>query len=484
MSAVAETSVGLPTRRGGDVPLVVDLDGTLIKSDLLIESFFKRIGTDPAAIFGLVLALRRGKAVLKDVLAQGVDLDVAGLPYDETVLGLVREARDAGRPVYLASASNAKFVAAVADHIDLFDGWFGSDAATNMSGRNKAERLVETFGERGFDYIGNDKADLLVWAGAAKRIGVRTPPQLGAKLAELEVEVIETPRATWKQWLKLLRVHQYAKNALVFVPLFAAHKFAFSPLFETTLAAIAFSLCASSVYIFNDLVDLAADRRHPTKKNRPLASGAIPILQGVIAMPLLFLASIGVAVCVSWPFLGILLLYFTLTNAYTCWLKTKMLVDVVALSLLYSLRVLGGAAAIDVSVSEWLIAFSLFIFTSLALIKRYIELATRLDKGLPDPSNRNYRLDDIQIVAMLAAAAGFNAVTVFALYISSDTVHMLYRHPQFLWLVCPVLMYWISRMLLMAHRRLVHDDPIVFALKDRNSIVAGALIAGIMLAAI
>lgn len=484
MSAVADNFLGPIERLDNRIPLVVDLDGTLIKSDLLIESAFKRIGTDPAAVFGLMLALRRGKAALKDLLAQSVDLDVDVLPYDETVLTLVREAHDAGRPTFLASASNAKFVSAVAAHVGCFDGWFASDGITNMSGRNKADLLVEAFGERGFDYIGNDKADLLVWAKAAKRTGVRTAPQLRRKLAALDVDVIDTPRPSWKHWAKLIRVHQYAKNALVFVPLFAAHKFALIPVLECTLAAIAFSLCASSVYIFNDLVDLGADRQHPTKKDRPLASGSIPILHGVVAMPILLLAAIGVAACVSWPFLGVLLLYFGLTNAYTCWLKTKMLVDVVALSLLYSLRVLGGAAAIDVMVSEWLIAFSLFIFTSLALIKRYIELATRLDKGLPNPTNRNYRLDDMQIVAMLAAAAGFNSVTVFALYISSDAVHSLYRHPQVLWLVCPVLMYWISRVLLMAHRRLVHDDPIVFALKDRNSFIAGALIAGVMVAAI
>jgi len=484
MSTVAIKSGRSSTQVGSQRPLVVDLDGTLIKSDLLIESIFKRIGSNPLAVFGLLLALRRGKAPFKDVIAQEVDLDVTSLPYCETILCLVREAHDAGRPVYLASASNAKFVSAIAAHVNLFDGWFASDAATNLSGRNKAELLIDTFGEGGFDYIGNDKADLLVWAAAAKRIGVRTPPRLSDELADLGVELIDTPKTPLKRWTKLLRVHQYAKNALVFLPLLAAHKFDIASIFDSTLAAIAFSLCASSVYIFNDLVDLAADRNHPTKKSRPLASGAIPLLHGVIAMPLLFLASIGLAACVSWPFLGVLLFYFALTNAYTCWLKTKMLVDVVALSLLYSLRVIGGAAAIYVSVSEWIIAFSLFIFTSLALIKRYIELATRLDKGLPDPTNRNYRQGDMQIIAALAAAAGFNSVTVFSLYISSDTVHALYRHPQVLWLVCPILMYWISRVLLMAHRRLVHDDPIVFALKDRNSFIAGALLACIMIAAI
>jgi 4-hydroxybenzoate polyprenyltransferase/phosphoserine phosphatase len=484
MSGVATESSETAPQHVGGFPLIVDLDGTLIKSDLLIESLFKQVGSQPASMFGLLSALCHGKANLKEVLAREVDLDIATLPYDETILGLIEGARAAGRRVYLASASNAKFVSAVADHVGLFSGWFASDASTNMSGHKKADLLVQTFGERGFEYIGNDKADLPIWAAASKRIGIRTPPRLRDKLAALGVDVVETPKATMKPWAKLIRVHQYAKNALVFVPLLAAHKFEHAALFNSVLAFIAFSLCASSAYIFNDLVDLAADRNHPTKKNRPLASGAIPIKQGVVAMPLLFLASVGIAGSVSWSFLGVLLFYFALTNAYSCWLKAKMLIDVVALAMLYSLRVIGGAAAIGVSVSEWLIAFSMFIFASLALTKRYIELAMRLDKELPDPINRDYKLGDMQIVAALAAAAGFNAVTVFALYISSDAVHALYRHPQFLWLVCPILMYWFSRLLMRAHRRLVHDDPIVFALKDRVSYIAGALIAGIMLAAI
>ncbi|MGO9672589.1 MAG: UbiA family prenyltransferase [Methylocella sp.] len=484
MSAGAATSV-LPEAQLGDKrPLVVDLDGTLIKSDLLLESLFTRIGSDPTSLFGLLVALRSGKAHVKDLLARRVELDIATLPYDEAMLGLVKEARAAGRSVFLASASNEKFVSAVAAHVGLFDGWFASDASTNVSAQNKADRLVAAFGEGGFDYIGNDKADLPVWAAAARRIGVRTSPQLSGKLAALGVEVVDSPKATLKQWVKLIRVHQYAKNALVFLPLLTAHKFDLISLFNTVLAAIAFSLCASSVYIFNDLVDLAADRGHPTKRNRALASGAIPIMHGVFVMGILFLASVAIAACVSMPFLGVLLFYFALTNAYTCWLKTKMLIDVVALAALYSLRVIGGAAAIGVPVSEWLIGFSMFIFAALALVKRYIELATRLDRELPDPSNRNYRLGDMQIVAALAAASGFNAVTVFALYVSSDAVKPLYRHPHLLWLVCPVLMYWISRMLMMAHRRLVHDDPIVFALQDRVSVISGVLIAAIMLAAI
>jgi 4-hydroxybenzoate polyprenyltransferase/phosphoserine phosphatase len=476
--------VQLKTADDLKLPLVVDLDGTLVKSDLLLESLFGRIRRDPVSAFGLLFALHSGKARFKDLLAQRVDLDVDTLPYDEAVLSLIGKARAAKRPVFLASASNEKFVSAVAARLGLFDGWFAADANSNMSAEVKAARLVEAFGEGGFDYIGNDEADLPVWAAAARRTGIRTSPKLNGRLAALGVEVLDSPKATLKQWLKLIRVHQYAKNALVFLPLLAAHKFDLWSLFHAILAAIAFSLCASSAYILNDLIDLPADRDHPTKKDRALASGVIPINNAVVVMALMFIASVAISICVSWSFLGVIAFYFILTNAYTFSLKTKMMIDIVTLAALYSLRVIGGAAAIGVGVSEWLIAFSMFLFACLALIKRYIELATRLDQELSDPSNRNYKLSDMQIVAPLAAASGLNAVTVFALYISSDAVHPLYRHRELLWLICPILLYWIGRILMMAHRRLVHDDPIVFALKDRVSIIVGVLIAAIVLVAI
>ncbi len=229
---------------------------------------------------------------------------------------------------------------------------------------------------------------------------------------------------------------------------------------------------------------MSADRAHRSKRHRPLASGAIPPIDAIYAVPLLFGASALIAASVSLPFLAVMLGYFLLTTAYSFVLKRKMLIDVVALAMLYAMRVVGGAVAIGVIVSEWLLAFSMFMFASLALIKRYVELAARADAELPAPANRNYKIDDLQIVGALAAAAGLNAVTVFQLYISSSTVHELYRHPQLLWLICPILMYWISRALLMAHRRHLDDDPIVFALRDRNSLVAGAIIILLVLAAI
>jgi 4-hydroxybenzoate polyprenyltransferase len=250
------------------------------------------------------------------------------------------------------------------------------------------------------------------------------------------------------------------------------------------VALVAFSLCASSVYIVNDLVDLQDDRAHRSKCNRPLACGAIPLAHGLLAAPLLFLAAVILASTVSLSFIGVLLGYFALTIAYSFVLKRMMLVDVITLAGLYSIRVFGGAVAIEVALSKWLLAFCIMIFMSLALIKRYVELAARKDANLPDPTGRDYRTSDLDMVAALAAAAGFNAITVFALYISSDSVNALYSRPELLWLVGPLLLYWVARALMLASRRLMDDDPVVFALKDRVSLVTIGLAGAIVLAAV
>lgn len=466
------------------IAFVVDLDGTLIRSDLLVESAFAFVGADPLRVVSLARWLRRGKAALKDGIAAETEIDVAHLPYDERVLALMEEARARGRKVYVASASNERYVAAVAAHVGA-DGWFASDATVNLSSHAKARRLVEAFGEKGFDYAGNDRPDLAIWAMARK--GWAVAPSAGLRKAIAasgdDVAVIEAPTGRMRAWIKLVRVHQWAKNALVLVPVLTAQKFGATAFLEAIGAFFAFSFAASAVYILNDLVDLEADRTHPSKKRRPLAAGTVPILTAMpVAVGLLATAFV-LAAAISWPFLGVLFTYLVLTTAYTFFLKRKMLVDIIVLAGLYTIRVIGGAAAIAVPVSEWLLGFSMFIFTSLALIKRYVELAGRVDADLPDPSNRNYRKTDLDIVGALAAAAGFNAVTVFALYISSDTVRQLYHHPKALWLVCPILMYWLARALMLAHRRLMDDDPIFFALKDRNSLIAFALIGLIVVGA-
>jgi 4-hydroxybenzoate polyprenyltransferase len=363
---------------------------------------------------------------------------------------------------------------------------FATDEATNLSGEAKALRLVEAFGERGFDYIGNDAADLPVWSRAEKAIAVRAPASVARELARIApaAEHIAHPRPTWKTWAKLIRVHQYAKNGLIFVPLLAAHLFEPHAWVQALLAAVAFSLCASGVYLLNDLLDLQDDRKHRSKCKRPLASGAIPLMHGIIAVPLLLGAAAAVALAVSASFAAVLAGYFALTTAYSLVLKRKMLIDVITLGSLYSIRVIAGAVAVGLAVSPWLIGFCLSLFISLALIKRFVELASRIDADLPELTNRDYRKADLGMVAALAAAAGVNAVTVFALYLSSDPVRALYSSPEVLWLVCPLLFYWIARALMLAQRREMDDDPVVFALKDRLSHVTAACVALVVLAAV
>jgi 4-hydroxybenzoate polyprenyltransferase/phosphoserine phosphatase len=467
-------------------PLVVDLDGTLLRSDMLLETAFASFGQNPLSLLAMARALLSGKAGLKHLLAANVDFAPELLPFDDAVLAKIHEAKSRGRKVYLASASSERAVSAVAAHLGLFDGIFASDKTTNLAGNAKAQRLVVTFGEAGFDYIGNGRADLPVWKKANKRIAIRCSPSVVRRLQSPEqgAEILHSPvKPSIGAWLKLLRVHQYSKNALLFVPLVTAQAFSTSTIFTEILAFIAFSLCASSIYILNDIIDLAADRSHPTKRNRPFAAGVIPLAHGLIAAPLLFVAGTAVAATISLKLLGVLLCYVALSTAYTLFLKRKLLLDVVVLAGLYTMRVIAGAVAIDVFISQWLFGFSLFIFMTLALVKRYTELAVRLDKGLANPSNRNYRIADLSVIAALAAAAGFNSVTVFALYISSDAVRVFYRRPEILWLFCPVLIYWIGRMLILAHRREMHDDPIVFALRDRISYIALAVAGVILLAA-
>ena len=469
----------------GARPLVVDLDETLVHTDLLIESIFAYVGGNPSRVATVFHSLWKGRARLKADIARETSIDVATLPYNLEVLSLIQQARDAGREAYLASASNERYVGAVANHLGLFDGWFASNDTRNLSGEAKAGLLIERFGAQGFDYVGNSRGDLAVWAVAGGRIAVGAPARVAAELQRLDpaARVLPAAGGGLRDWLKLFRVHQWTKNGLVFVPILAAHLFTLRGITAAVTAAVCFSLVASSIYVINDLVDVQSDRKHRSKRKRPLAAGTVPVGKALVVSAVFLLLAFAAALILSLPFAVVLASYLASTTAYSFWLKRKMMVDIVALASLYTLRVIGGAAAVETIPSEWILAFSMFLFTSLALLKRYIELTGRIDASLPDPADRNYRKTDLPMLSALAAASGLNAVTVFALYISSDTVHRLYRHPQALWLICPILIYWIGRALIMAERRLIDDDPVSFALTDGISLLAAALIAFIMIAA-
>lgn len=446
-------------------PLVVDVDevmvrGSSVPADLVFD-LIRRLRA-----FAVAITAFFGPQAQSTHGADPSAFDPSRAQFDHDAVRFLLQVLGEGRPVYLCSETHPEpFVSAVAQHLGVFTAWAAAPERQLPAARR--EELPPVL-RQGFDYIGSAAVALPASASRLARPARSEPPapaQVGMRSS-----------------LKLFRVHQYAKNALVLVPLLTAHKFASGSAATSLLAVIAFSLCASGAYILNDLLDVEADRAHPTKRGRPIASGAIPASRAVGAMALALVAAFAIAMAISIEFGGVLLGYFALTTSYSFWLKRIATVDVVVLATLYTVRVIGGAVAISVPMSEWLLAFSLFIFMSLALVKRYIELA-----GQPDGAvlaARGYQVEDKSMIAILAAASGFNAVVIFTLYISSDTVRALYSHPQLLWVGCPILMYWIGRVMLFAQRGLIDDDPVIFALRDRVSWVALGAIGAIMLAAI
>jgi 4-hydroxybenzoate polyprenyltransferase len=462
------TSVALAAS-DGEPPIVVDLDETLIRTDLLIESFFILLASHPVAAIAALNVLRKGKAAFKSKLADAVVVEVETLPFNEEVLAFLKAEKSKGRPLYLVSASDRRYVERVAGHLGLFDGVFGSDAAVNLAGPLKADRLCNMFGERGFDYICNGPVDEAVWRRArGVYIANASPTQLAAvRTWAPEARGLGTRAHQWRDYVRALRVHQWLKNLLVFAPALAAHQP--SALLSSLLAFISFSLCASSVYIFNDLLDLRYDRAHPRKRLRPFAAGRIRIVHGGALFLLLLLASLLVALFLPIEFVLVLAAYFILTCAYSLDLKRRMLIDVVTLAALYGSRVVGGGVATGIPLSPWLMAFAIFLFFSLAIIKRCAELGDHLDRGKGDPVGRGYRLDDLPVLRSMAIASGYVSVLVLALYINGDLVGTLYRHPDRLWLNCILLLFWVSRMIMVTHRGRMGDDPLVFAATDRSS---------------
>ncbi len=468
------------------MPLCVDLDGTLVRTDLLFESLAQLLKHRPLAAAAVPLWLARGRAVLKRELAARTALDVEALPYHAPLLAHLRAEKARGRRLVLVTASDETLARQVAAHLGLFDEVLASDGQTNLKAAQKAAALTARFGAQGFDYAGNERADLPVWAQAKRALLVETPPAIAAQVRVSHPQSVEVPRPEgarprFAALRRLLRPHQWVKNLIVFVPLVTSHQIGHWPVLRDALiAAAAFSLCASAVYALNDLLDLAADRRHATKRRRPLAAGDLPLVWGLALPPLLFGAGFALTALLPAVFAGVLACYCGLSLAYSWRLKLKPLLDVFVLAGLYTLRLIGGHAATGVAYSDWLLAFSIFVFLSLALVKRFEEVQGAAPDAGGFIRGRGYRPEDLPLLAPLGVASGFLGALVLALYVSSEQVRVLYRRPSWLLLICPLLMYWIARMWLIAHRGRMHDDPVVFALKDRASYVIGAVALAIV----
>jgi 4-hydroxybenzoate polyprenyltransferase len=464
-----------------DTPLVVDLDGTLAPTDLLVESFLALIKQNPLYFFPALFWLLRGRAYLKRQISRRVNLDVTLLPYHQELMGYLREQGALGRRIVLATGTDAQIARKVADHLGLFDEVFGSDGTTNLSGQHKRDRLVKEFGERKFDYAGNDPRDIPVWSSARKAILVNVPENvLGAATRIAEVgRVFQARKKGMKPYVEALRLHQWLKNLLVFIPLVMAHRFLEPDLIAKNLIAfLAFGLCASSVYLSNDLIDLSADRHHPRKRKRPFAAGDVSPLFGLLASPWLLGFSLLLGLLLSSDFLWMLVIYYLLNLAYSFYFKRVALLDVILLAGLYTMRIMAGSASVDIWPSSWLLAFSTFIFLSLALVKRYAELVM-MNAETGKVRVRGYQIIDKELLASMGSGSGYVAVLVLAIYISSGKAEILYTRHQFIWFLCPLLLYWISYVWLIAHRGAMLDDPLVFTLKDRVSRII-LLLAGLV----
>lgn len=448
-----------------NIPLCVDCDGTLIKTDLLHEAVFLLIKQHFFKVFLIPFWLIKGKAYLKAQLAQLVEFNWASLPVREEVTHTIINAKRAGRKIVLATASPKVWANGIAKQLNLFDEVLATENGTNLSGKNKASKLVALYGEAKFDYIGDAKEDFYVWQKA--RYGIKVSSNTNPGNNKNIISFISTKKATVLDFVKGIRVYQWLKNALIFLPILASHQFTnLAKDFDALLAFFAFSACASAIYVLNDLLDLESDRLHIRKWKRPFASCIIPIQHGAILVPILLAIAFGIALYLPPMFLVVLLAYLVMTIAYSIILKKQVVVDIIMLAALYTVRILAGAAATDIVPSFWLLEFSLFFFLSLALVKRYSELLVTIQQNKKTTAGRGYRTEDLTVIMCIGAASALISVLVFSNYINAPETANLYSNKYWLWGVVPFMLYWNSRLWMKTQRHEVEDDPILFAVKD------------------
>jgi 4-hydroxybenzoate polyprenyltransferase/phosphoserine phosphatase len=468
-------------------PLCVDLDGTLVKSDTLVDSLMILARRHPTAFLRTPLWALKGKAYLKSQVASLVTLDAAQLPYNRPLLDYLREEHAAGRKLYLATGADGVLAWKIATHLGIFEDVMASDGALNLTGHNKLQHLEQRFAADGFDYVGNALPDLPLLQGARQAMVANPDLRLKSALTRHKIDVsrnfadrVRLPVAL----AKALRVHQWAKNLLVFLPLLLAHSLRLKPVLAATAAFFCFCFTASATYIFNDLLDLEQDRVHLSKRKRAFAAGDLSVATGLgISLSLTALAVVT-AVYLPATFQFYLLLYFVTTLAYSLSLKRIVLVDVIILSSLYTIRMMAGSAATHDPVSPWLAAFSIFLFLSLAMVKRFSELQNLHTRGVNPTNGRGYLLSDVEQLRSFGTSSAYASIVIFALYINGRDVVALYHHPNRMWLITPLLILWISRVWLLASRGLLDEDPVVFALSDRMSLLLGLGVAAIAYSAL
>jgi 4-hydroxybenzoate polyprenyltransferase len=462
-------------------PLVVDMDGSLVRTDTSLECVMA-LARQPLTLLRALAAWRRGRAAAKQELAKAASLDPAQLPYHQEFLAFLRAEQAGGRLLVLATGADRRVADAVAQHLDLFDAVLASDGETNLTGATKLAAIRGSIGGGRFTYAGNSRTDLAVWREAAGGICVNASARVARSAAQTTTIERSFPSETgWpRALLRAVRPHQWAKNLLVFVPLVAARAIGDVAGWGAALVAFAaFCAVASAIYLINDLLDLAADRQHASKSRRPFASGTLPLEVGLIAAPLLLLAAIGLSAAVG--ALPLLLLYAALSCAYSLWLKAQALVDVFLLAALYGLRLLAGGVASGYHVSLWLLAFSSFLFLSLAIVKRVAELMALPGGAAKSAVGRGYRAGDLQILQLMGVAASFVSALVLALYVQSELAGGVAKRPSISWVIVPLVLFWQCRVWLVTARGAMHEDPVVFAVRDWGSWVVAIACFAILL---
>lgn len=474
------------TSKGGipGIPLVVDLDGTLVSTDTLFESALSLIRKSPLSILQFPVWLIRGKARLKSEVCRRCLPKVENLPYRADLLNYLQQQRNDGRKLVLATAAHESAARSTSAYLGLFDEVLASTDSVNLKGAEKRNALVRRFGFRGFDYVGNSTVDAPVWESC--RVGhvvghLQRLPGSAVSAGTRQGKIFPTPRPSLKTWLREMRAYQWVKNLLVVVPTLLNHRLDGEVLKALAITFLGFSLVGSGSYIANDLFDLDADRRHPRKSKRPLATGEISIVQGLLMALFLPLAGLLLGLLVSKQLLFCLLLYLALTTLYSSFLKGKPILDVIVLAVLYTLRVYVGGVVTSANISPWLFQFSMFLFLSLAFVKRYSELQRLRNQGELEAVGRGYRPPDLDIISQAGLGSGLLASLVLALYVNAQEIERLYPRPQMLWGVCPLFVYWIIRVWLVAHRGNMREDPILFAFRDHVSYIVGILIIAAVL---
>lgn len=459
--------------------LCLDLDGTLIKSDALFESLFQLIKINPLLLFFVPIWLMKGKPNLKEEIDKRIDFDAANLPYNQELLEYAIQQKELGRKVYLATASHISIAEKVANHLGIFDGVYATKDGYNLKSDKKAIVLNEVFGKGNYVYAGDAKVDFNIWKDSAAAIVVSNSKSfINSVSSKFAIEKsfyneVNLP----KKIIKQIRVYQWVKNILLFLPIILAHSLGnIKELTDVVIGFFSFSVSASFVYVLNDLLDLDSDRSHPRKKFRPLASGDLPIQIGITLVPILLIIGIGLSFLLSPEFQLILLSYIVLTTAYSFSLKKFPILDIILLATLFTSRIVAGAFAADVELSMWILAFSMFFFMNLAVLKRYTELLVMKKKNEIEAKGRGYTIEDMGLLLSIGPAAGFLSVLVFVLYLNSTQATTLYSNPSALWLISPIFLYWISRIWHLSVRGNMTDDPIVFAVKDKVSYIIGFLI--------